>query len=395
MQAEILFIPSTSAPAPAPLCADLNVAVVPAADSAGFFVALHEGLFAARGLHVKFMPAISSETVINAQALGEAMEALPAPLGLTKVQAAVIDDATRARADKRRGDHNRLGFALQLGTARFLGTFLPDPLDVPWPVVEYPAEQLGVADVSVAKRYAERLPTQHEHAREIRQAYGYRDLSDPDAAAGLREFLDGRAWTHAEGPYRMFGQAVGWLRRNRVLLPGVSVLARLVASVRDGAGSGCSAASLTRRPPPIRHCRPAASARPVSMTIRAFQPRVPASSDAIRLVRARASPSIVEAAQWRASKRRESPGARSSSCVQAAGPAGRGTAPLVAERADEVQSAAGLVEGAGRSRRRSSLARVGDRAQHPGPGLEQAEPDRPPRPGIAVPGAGHAAARWS
>ena len=65
--------------------------------------------------------------------------------------------------------------------------------------------------------------------------YGYRDLSDADAAAGLREFLDGRAWTHAEGPYRLFGLAVTWLRRNRVLLPGVSVLARLVAGVRDGA----------------------------------------------------------------------------------------------------------------------------------------------------------------
>ena len=50
---------------------DLNVAVVPAADSAGFFVALHEGLFAARGLHVTFVPAVSSETVINAQALDE------------------------------------------------------------------------------------------------------------------------------------------------------------------------------------------------------------------------------------------------------------------------------------------------------------------------------------
>jgi NitT/TauT family transport system substrate-binding protein len=44
---------------------------VPAVDSAGFFVALHEGLFAAHGLHVTFIPAISSETVINAQALDE------------------------------------------------------------------------------------------------------------------------------------------------------------------------------------------------------------------------------------------------------------------------------------------------------------------------------------
>ncbi len=50
---------------------DLNVAVVPTADSAGFFVALHEGLFTAHGLHVTFIPAVSSQTVINAQALGE------------------------------------------------------------------------------------------------------------------------------------------------------------------------------------------------------------------------------------------------------------------------------------------------------------------------------------
>jgi NitT/TauT family transport system substrate-binding protein len=50
---------------------DLTVAVVPAVDSAGFFVALEEGLFKAQGLNVTFKPAISSATVIDQQAAGK------------------------------------------------------------------------------------------------------------------------------------------------------------------------------------------------------------------------------------------------------------------------------------------------------------------------------------
>ena len=45
--------------------------MVPALDSAGFFVALYAGLFAAEGLHVHFVPATSSETVIAQQAMGQ------------------------------------------------------------------------------------------------------------------------------------------------------------------------------------------------------------------------------------------------------------------------------------------------------------------------------------
>jgi NitT/TauT family transport system substrate-binding protein len=48
----------------------LNVAVVPAVDSAGFFVALHEGLFAREGLTIHYTPAISSDTVIDQQVAG-------------------------------------------------------------------------------------------------------------------------------------------------------------------------------------------------------------------------------------------------------------------------------------------------------------------------------------
>jgi NitT/TauT family transport system substrate-binding protein len=49
---------------------DLNVAVVPALDSAGFFVALYEHLFTQQGLNVTFTPAVSSDTVIAAQVKG-------------------------------------------------------------------------------------------------------------------------------------------------------------------------------------------------------------------------------------------------------------------------------------------------------------------------------------
>jgi NitT/TauT family transport system substrate-binding protein len=50
---------------------DLNVAVVPALDSAGFFVALYRGLFAKEGLHITFTPATSSDTVISGQVKGQ------------------------------------------------------------------------------------------------------------------------------------------------------------------------------------------------------------------------------------------------------------------------------------------------------------------------------------
>jgi NitT/TauT family transport system substrate-binding protein len=49
----------------------LNVAVVPAVDSAGFFVALHEGLFARQGLTIHYTPAVSSDEVINQLLTGQ------------------------------------------------------------------------------------------------------------------------------------------------------------------------------------------------------------------------------------------------------------------------------------------------------------------------------------
>src|SRR5215472_9926082 len=87
-----------------------------------------------------------------------------------------LDDADHELIDLRRGPHNKLGFALQLTTVRFLGTFLTEPTDAPSNAVAYVAAQLGIRDVACLADYAARPTTAWEHAVEIRQAYGFRDF---------------------------------------------------------------------------------------------------------------------------------------------------------------------------------------------------------------------------
>jgi TnpA family transposase len=146
-----------------------------------------------------------------------------------------LDDEDRKLIAKRRGDHNRLGFALQLTTVRYIGTFLVDPLEVPWPVVDYLAEQLEITDVSVVKRYTEREKTVYEHAWEIQAEQGWRDFfKDEEIQRSFQEFLEGRAWTHTESRYKLFAQAVAWLRRHQVLLfSGPKLMRRVVAAIEE------------------------------------------------------------------------------------------------------------------------------------------------------------------
>ena len=133
-------------------------------------------------------------------------------------QSAWFDDADRAVIVRHRGDGNRLGFATQLATVRLVGTFLVDPLDVPWAVVTFLAGQLGIADPSVVKTYA-REKTLYEHQWEISERFGFQSWGEPAVQGELRSFLSARAWTSVEGPTRLFERATVWLRGHKVLLP--------------------------------------------------------------------------------------------------------------------------------------------------------------------------------
>lgn len=141
-----------------------------------------------------------------------------------------LDDADRERVGGRRRETTALGFAVQLGTVRFLGTFLDDPVDVPWVVVVFVAGQLGVTDPSCVKGYGARPMTICEHQWDIRRDYGYHDFAD--RADELRRFVEARAWLSNEGARALFDRAVAWCVEHKVLLPGVTTMARMISEVR-------------------------------------------------------------------------------------------------------------------------------------------------------------------
>lgn len=147
-----------------------------------------------------------------------------------------LDDADRELIEGKRRAHNRLGFAVQLTTVRYLGVFPDDPADVPAEVADYLAEQLGIADASVLKAYGERENTRLAHVRELRRGLEYTEFVGgrgvlrtgqadtgagravpalPDPVSGHRRYLPGlpgRVLAHAQAPQG----TVGRLRRPAV-----------------------------------------------------------------------------------------------------------------------------------------------------------------------------------
>ncbi|MGB0126211.1 MAG: DUF4158 domain-containing protein [Rhodocyclaceae bacterium] len=142
-----------------------------------------------------------------------------------------LDDTDLARIAEKRGDHNRLGFAVQLGTVRYLGTFLDAGTTVPPSVIRSVASQLGI-DAAIGIDAYSGGRWRLRHAAEIRVAYGYVEIADPRVGFRLTRWLYALCWTGTDRPGLLFERATAWLVTHKVLLPSYSTLERYIATLR-------------------------------------------------------------------------------------------------------------------------------------------------------------------
>lgn len=130
---------------------------------------------------------------------------------------------------RRRRDHNKLGFALQLCVLRFPGWTLSDVHHIPDSVLEYIAKQLGINSKEI-HLYADREQTKYEHLDEIRQEYGFKNFTSFDYRKVSLALLH-HAMENGNATY-LIQKAIDELRQQKIILPTMTMIERIAWETR-------------------------------------------------------------------------------------------------------------------------------------------------------------------
>ena len=143
-----------------------------------------------------------------------------------------LSDADLTAISSRRGAANRLGFAVQLCLLRYPGRPLRQGENVPRPIVEFVASQVG-ADPDAFVSYAGgsgRDTTRREHVAEIVRTFGFRSF-DARAYRDLSRWLLPIAEGTDSGD-ALVGAVLEEMRRREIVAPAVHTVERLAWETR-------------------------------------------------------------------------------------------------------------------------------------------------------------------
>lgn len=137
-----------------------------------------------------------------------------------------FDESDVALIRQRRGDANRIGFAVQLALLRYPGFALANNMELPAPIIEWIAQQVR-GDPNAWAKYGQRDETRREHFLELRTYLGLAAFGLPDFRFLVRT-LTGIAMQTDKG-LLIAEHALEALRQRRVVLPTLSVVERACA----------------------------------------------------------------------------------------------------------------------------------------------------------------------
>ncbi len=160
-----------------------------------------------------------------------------------------LDDFDLEQIRDRRRAHNKMGFALQLCALRYPGRLLAPGEIIPSEVLEFLADQIGIAAGDLAG-YATREETRHNHLALLREIYGFKTFTGRGAAE-LRQWLLGQAF-HAHSNLDLAERFIGRCRETQTILPGISTIVRLCAEMLVKAERQIDAAIAAKLDPRMR-----------------------------------------------------------------------------------------------------------------------------------------------
>ncbi|SIO36560.1 Transposase and inactivated derivatives, TnpA family [Peptoclostridium litorale DSM 5388] len=141
------------------------------------------------------------------------------------------DDIDFALSHRR--DSNKLGCAVQLCMLRYPGWPLIDKNMIPFKVIHFIADQFGI-EPEEFQNYAIRDNTRLEHLQEIRSVYNYTSFNDVTDSHKIINNLMPFAIEN-DNAIRLLKIAIDKLRSDKIILPGITTLERIVIEARTAA----------------------------------------------------------------------------------------------------------------------------------------------------------------
>ncbi|MFC1714457.1 Tn3 family transposase [Candidatus Poribacteria bacterium] len=148
----------------------------------------------------------------------------------------LIDQGTLSKGDlyeiaRCRRNHNRLGFAYQIGFVRLNNRFpIQSPFELIDELLQYISTQMGI-DPSEIHQYTIRQPTISEHQNSIRRYLNLKEFVDSDTEP-LKKFIFDQS-CRLEQTGALLSLVKQYLQDHRILKPAESTLSRLVGEQRS------------------------------------------------------------------------------------------------------------------------------------------------------------------